>query len=499
MRTFDRRRFLVGLGGATMALPFLEGLAPKLAKAAGPNPYLFVFSHNNGVSQGGGRHLEQFWPLAEPTAAGTTVTEADLRASLAGGRATGELAGVAQHMNFLRGVDHLDNGKNSPRGQVEHHENGGAQVLTGSGCGWRGGDRSNHNNVIPLSEGFVQRVAREFAVDALYLQGSGAGYGVFGPYIHNRDSLDRNAFLAYQESDYRPLNLYARLFAITRPQELLDSRRSVNDLVKDDLKRVRANPRLSRADIIRLDAHLDAVRSAESMVANCGAPPESSDLMRYVRSSADRNVGRGNPEYFERYSARGFHQQNEDAMIALAVLGVACGSARVVHLFSKAGEGTQNTDMYAPGSPEYENGAPLPMHDYSHSLDGPGEPSKTYQSRLFASNKWTMRRVAKIVQGLKDAGVLDSGLVIAQSEQADGDHLQHNVPFITAGNCGGRLKTGQVVAANCYNNRVLATFGAALGLKDNGAPITNFGGLREGGQREPGGYVDALKSSTLAT
>ena len=50
--SFNRRRFLVGIGGAVVALPFLEGLAPKRARAANAiAPFAIFHRKGNGVQQ----------------------------------------------------------------------------------------------------------------------------------------------------------------------------------------------------------------------------------------------------------------------------------------------------------------------------------------------------------------------------------------------------------------------------------------------------------------
>src|SRR5690606_34596084 len=64
----SRRTVLRGFGGVTLALPFLEGLAPKNARAqdGAVPPYAIFFRQGNGVAteQSGplGDEPERFWP-----------------------------------------------------------------------------------------------------------------------------------------------------------------------------------------------------------------------------------------------------------------------------------------------------------------------------------------------------------------------------------------------------------------------------------------------------
>ena len=67
-----------------------------------------------------------------------------------------------------------------------------------------------------------------------------------------------------------PYNLYRELMGLTTPsgdqtaQLLLQSRKSVHDLVREDLKSLMQHPRLSAADRQRLQLHFDAIRDAEN-------------------------------------------------------------------------------------------------------------------------------------------------------------------------------------------------------------------------------------------
>ena len=67
--SFSRRKFLIGIGGAIVGLPFLEGLAPKTAHAGnGIDPFAIFHRRGNGVQQGmfNGKadvEPERWWPV----------------------------------------------------------------------------------------------------------------------------------------------------------------------------------------------------------------------------------------------------------------------------------------------------------------------------------------------------------------------------------------------------------------------------------------------------
>ena len=98
---FSRRRFLVGAAGATMALPFLEGLQRPTSASAGVDRARFAVwvRVGNGVQQSWDTEPESFWPRAMGalTTAGLMATDSD--------RATSELAAFAEKITLLRGVD----------------------------------------------------------------------------------------------------------------------------------------------------------------------------------------------------------------------------------------------------------------------------------------------------------------------------------------------------------------------------------------------------------
>src|SRR5260370_7871366 len=63
-----RRRFLRGLYGVSVALPALDSLCPRTARAATtPTKGFAVFVRSaNGVAQANGAEPERFWPVPTP-------------------------------------------------------------------------------------------------------------------------------------------------------------------------------------------------------------------------------------------------------------------------------------------------------------------------------------------------------------------------------------------------------------------------------------------------
>src|SRR5690349_18189866 len=148
---FNRRTFLKGLGGALVALPFLEGLAPKTALAGDVVPPFAVFyRRGNGVQQGlyssKVKEVERWWPelpygaITQTSLAGTTS-------------AINELAPYADKLAIVRGLRH-------PVGTQSGHREGYIQGLTGAGVRYPDGV-PNVFICDPKGESLDNRIARE--------------------------------------------------------------------------------------------------------------------------------------------------------------------------------------------------------------------------------------------------------------------------------------------------------------------------------------------------
>src|SRR5690606_25872462 len=138
-----RRAFLGGVGTATIALPFLEGLPERSALAATDNPVYGLFICTaNGVVQADGGEPERFWPtqVGPLTTSGMQAFAAD--------RCTGLLADYADRLLIVRGV-------NYPFGLTDcGHAQGLAQCLTASR------PNGSANNVTASGESIDSFIAR---------------------------------------------------------------------------------------------------------------------------------------------------------------------------------------------------------------------------------------------------------------------------------------------------------------------------------------------------
>ncbi len=481
MIRIGRRNFLMGAGGAVMAIPALEGLVPRAARADGNGtPFLLTYLQIMGVCQdiGGARFPESFWPTGAPGA----ITKETLSADAAAGRSVGQLKDFADKISLVKRVHcvRVENGSTS-------HNSGAAQVLTGSGFynklvsgDFNSGNTFHHSKA--LSEDITQRVAREIG-GGRYLGVQTAPTADEVGYAINTNANLGQAQSSSMNAESGPRALYERLFPVvsSSPQELL--RKSVNDRVRDDLLALAKSPRLSSDDKKRLEQHTESVRQVELRMA-CGSPDPA--LRNQAHSFGDDNGWYSNWDTYE---------ERAKLCNKLSVIAVNCGASQVVQIFAINSLMGKRTDMFDPGSQKYNNGMNLSIHQNSHRADG------DHKENLPRNDRWHMRRFAEILQDLGPSGfnILDNGVAMFHTDIATGDHECSDIPFILAGTAGGRLKMGRYIDANTTNNKLLATVGAALGLKDGGAPITQFGGKKEDGGTVPGGYIDALQGSNFPT
>lgn len=475
MIRLGRRHFLMGAGGLMYALPALEGLAPKAARADVSNDgFLMIYSQPMGVCQDVGGRLETFWP----NFGSGPIDASKLAAAEAAGRTLGMLKDFAGDVAIVRGIKHLTDG--------EGHEVGKAQVLTGSGFHFN--DPADHHSAVALSEDIACRYARELCGGSL-LNTAGHYMGdPVGTYVWTMGKIP-------EDMTFNPSHVFNKIFSSPVAADVVAARRSVNDTVLVELSSLRNSAKISSRDRQRLDLHAESIRLIEKRLS-CNSPPAGL-LARATEIGTD-------PRQFDTLTIEEMHKM----MLSMIATGISCGAIRSVHFHGRGGARGQNSDMFAAGSNEFEHGLPQELHEYSHRVGAPGEAYDTWKERLPRLDRWHQRRFTEFLSQLKEYGVLDKGISVFHSEVATGGHEQYNIPFVIAGSAGGRIKTGQYIdvgaptdngygGAGVSNNKLLATVGAALGLRDNGVPITQFGGIREGGAPEPAGYVDALKGSSF--
>lgn len=448
MSDWSRRRFLTGLGGVTLALPFFESLLPRAAWGQGltRHRFLMVVRAGNGIVQEGSEAGERFWPRALGA-----LTVADLKTTNAD-RATSVLGDYAQRLLMVKNV-RLPFARNSCG-----HAEAIPQLLTAQ-------DHTGGTSNSPLALG---RSVDWHLSDTLNGAGNAPLVFMAGPtntYIGN--GLSWSAAQQRAAAERSPLSAYMRLTGLSSaPPEVqvlvANRRKSVNDLVRGQLRELTGKPQLSSRDKARLDQHLAAVRDMELQLtcdleadrvaaAQAITQPESNDVRpQVVRSFMD-----------------------------LAAWAFNCRLNHVATL--QVGHGNDGTQYTL-------NGTKLPsFHWISHRIyadgsDGEAIPDAVeLHHQIDRMHLGFFKHLLDRLDGYASPNggtLLDDCAAVWNNDLGNGPpHDASTTPWIIAGGAGGTLRTGQVVDHQKKPvNQVLNTLINAMGVrKSDGSPTDDFG------------------------
>ena len=455
-RPVSRRAFLAGAGGVAVGLPFLEGLAPRQAKAAtSVDPFAIFLREANGAAAEQntvvGSEPERFWPTEHGSLTFDKVQ----------GRALEELDGYLDRLLVVSDV-HMHNfsyGDGHARGALQCLTARGPTVPDQGGSSEAAGESIDH------------RIGRELnppGQESLVLYAGNPGGWLGGPCISYRGPADRRA------ATHNPLNGYQQIMGLDSNQleELIARQESVNDLVSGQLESLMNSPKLSGEDRLRLELHFDSIRSLENNLT-CNLADEELSIVNGLAPGYASNIG---DEVLDAVRAH----------MHVAVLAVACGYTRSVSI--QVGNGNDGTTRYRNLD---DNSLMENFHYISHrraSHDNSGaiiaESDKLHEmvDRQFArAFRYLIERLAEYQ--LPDApSLLDCGYALWFNDLGNGPaHSAQRIPTVIAGSAGGFLKQGEYIAANGGNGgsthaRLLNTLGSAAGLRNgSGELISDFG------------------------
>lgn len=425
----DRRRFLLGAGGA-VALPLLASTMPRTGRAStSPFPKRFItFYRPNGTNP-------SLW-FPTPGASERDFSLGPIHQPLRPHR---------DRLIVLKGI----NMDVCALGPGEQHQQGMGALLTGreilagpflggdgTRAGWANGRSIDQHMADTLCAGLPMR-SLELAVRTL------------GDDVQHR--------LSYQgpENPIAPLDdpraVFDRMFSNEGAAGLGDV--SVLDAVMAQYRSVRQ--RVSVEDATRLDEHFSLVRELEQRLAaqasmSCDAPVVPGEI-----------------------------DPNDEANIAtisrlqldLLIMAMKCDLTRVGSFMLS---GSLNHVRYPFIESMYEG----------HSLSHSSMSDETRQGEWMRRQVWHMEQLAYLLDGLAavpegDGTMLDHTLVFVCSEIAVGPtHSHRDMPFILAGGAGGALDTGRYVQlADRQHNDLLVTMLNAMGFEESsyGHPDFNRG------------------------
>jgi hypothetical protein len=462
-KRFNRRRFIRGAGGVVLGLPALEAFAPRQAKAAGVSQFTLFMAQCNGSIQGTGGDPDMFWPRATGALSAATMGGADAD------RATSELKDHASKLILIKGIGF-------PFGNPVGcgHSAGCNQMLTASK------PTGSENRSLPGGESIDVRIARAVApsptrVDPLTLfAGKKDGY--------LDDAMSYRAGGAVRAGRDNPWDAYQAMTGLdsigkTDPgllQKLATKRRSINDLLRNEIDTLRKRPELSATDRQRLDLHFTSVRDLEvNMMNTMGPMPAGGQL------AADLQAMNGMYQITDK--------MEDIVRLHLSLVAFAVASDRFRVATVQIGEGNDHSQYTINGVK-----AP-PYHFISHRVmsDGDGGTKIGNAVELHAAIDRIHARMFKhlldqltMYKAADGRPLLDTGTAIWLNSNGNGPpHDVGNVPHIIAGSGNGFWKTGQYLNVKAQNNKFLNTVGTAAGVKNMaGGPLDDFGdaGLTKG-------------------
>jgi hypothetical protein len=419
-KTCSRRHVLRGAGVA-LALPFLEGLAPRVARARPPSaPRRFVALYfPNGTAaffRPGGAGAGDAWTLSPILA---------------------PLAPVKPYVTVLSNVANY-----SPfGGHVEpSHSNLGASTFT---CVAPGGPNKAENG-ISVDQVIAKQIGAETALDSLQVGLSTLDSSTDGlPGQHSRSISWKSA----SEPLYKLVNPQAVFDRLTAggpiggapANDALAVRRralkqSLLDYVLDDTARL--SRRLGASDRRKLDQYLSSVRSLEQRVADPSMQLGAASCTPRDRPDATYTVANVPDDY-----DRGAHAE---LMIDLSVMALQCDVTRVVSFMLDDARSDFVYDFlpqrrFSDTGSELANGTVGGYHGLQHAGD---------RNDGFATIGWWNAQMAAQLAGKlaavdePDAGnMLDNTVIMFISGMNGGNHDAGALPLALIGG-GGRTASG---------------------------------------------------------
>jgi len=445
----NRRAFLRA-GAVAIGLPFLEGLPDRSAWAADNAPVFSLF-----IVTACGVVGNKFFPSA--TGALSTATLGAMT-----DKATSVLAPHAANLLFIKGL-------NFPMGGATNcgHAQGLCQALTAAPAG--GGGSTAYSSGIS-ADMVIAKAVNANGADPLTLYAGNRKNG----YIAERISFKGAGSGQVRSADDNPYTLYSRLVGLTSgtpgtpttdpaAAELIASRKSVNDLVRNELKSLLGSSALSADDRQRLQQHFDAIRDTEVTMGQMGEACSKDGL---ATSEIEALMGG------LAFKGDGMIEKVAQLHLELVALAFACNFNRVATL--QHGDGTDQTKYPVPANASLN----WPFHHLSHRVQSDSDVGSNSTAET-AHAEIDVLRMKTLLHGLdqfKARGLFDKSFIMWTNHVAEGpSHSFKNVPHIIAGNGGGHLKQGAFVdAANTTNNKLFNTLIAAA-VKDKTAWTTNFG------------------------
>lgn len=229
-----------------------------------------------------------------------------------------------------------------------------------------------------------------------------------------------------------------------------EQQKSVLDFLQADLEQLRRQSPASERT--KLEQHETALREIEKRLSGirpaCDPPFE-----RAQASFARFKAHAGGEQHFD---------QLTDVMVDMLARALACDLTRFATLFLAD---LSRSKLYPELPDDIHGGVAHRYH--ARSENSPGNP-ETW-TRLALQNRYSYSKLARLMQRLDEAGIVDHTLVYASSDMGDpARHSSRHVPTLLLGGAGGQFRMGRYLelepTKGTPNNRVLVSICQAFGV-----------------------------------
>jgi hypothetical protein len=409
----SRRTLLRGAGGVAIALPFLEAMSPRLARAAAAPKRLFLMHNQNGV-------VPSAW---FPTGSETAFQLAPAMAPF---------EPLKQHLIVLDGID-----KQQIQANGTAHARGMASTFTGN----------------TSKDGFADGPSLDQPVANAIGVGTRFKYMLFGK-VSNYHVFHSGARMMIPPVNEPKANFDRMFMGFVPPagggttgpspdaEKLRARKKSILDHALEEYKRV--STVVGPGDRRRLEVHAETIRQIERGLANAGT------------GSSAAGSGCKKPDVAP--TNDGAYAEYGKANMELLTLALACDISRVV--------GMQWTSH---GTAFSWLGVTTLHHPLAHQTGSAGA-----DAQLTKILTWHCQQAADALTRLKsyqegDGTVLDNTLFLWGNEISSGNHRFPRAPYVMA--TGKLLKTGRYLKFNNLPHPTVLVSAA----NTVGVPMTSFG------------------------
>ncbi|MBK7842362.1 MAG: DUF1552 domain-containing protein [Bdellovibrionales bacterium] len=440
----DRRQFLRGLGGFSLALPFLPSLFPSKALAAGPVPKRFV-----AILQGHCYFGREFWPTAPTDVLANplmTIRSRDLTqitGSLSPILSDPKILSMRSKVTLLRGIQNY-----SACGENNHPSD---RMLRGSAI-----DPGNESMDVVLSNWsqFYQQPPKQRIL-------SFASHNIDSPQMSNKKTPGGTIGLSM---DIDPIVLFNRVFTNSGAAPGIsenNKKQFIVDRVLVSFNQVRNSARISKAEKIILENHIESIYEIQKSLGSVSSPT----CQEPATPSTTYNV-----------------KTRQNLAMKIITSALVCDRSRIATIYFKSGDSGDGADGIYDGS-WHENGHP---DNNEIGMNAPNSVRRTNQTNF---GKYVASMIGEMMEqfnaAVEDtstgATALDNSIIYWSNGMGDVDdyggslstHGDECLKTFLAGGGNLGIKTGQFLHYVKRFTGVGYPYDGTFGYKAQAGPSQN--------------------------